>query len=562
MLRNILEMEEINKFDDFIKKGLDQLGTDLPTGDWNDFAEKLNAQELPLDNNPSGFDDLIRQQMGDLQIDFDASHWNSLESKIDTELNTPQITDEALDELVTDELQHLYVPYNTAHWTLMSHRLDEEFSVRRKIVKYKIAEVSLMLVLLFTILPYLPDYSVPHNQSSTAISTDEILSEQQTENLSLATDEITVPVQVMASLTTADSDSKNTTAPSAGLAASEKAISNIDDNKTTVPSSLFIEKISQPIDNQSVGKLNQVSKLPVVPVKAVVLEKGKEQAMAKAINSLSHQSVKAHAPALLLAALPQSSPSILQNKDWNYDIGLLKKFKKSVVVKIGAVSSLDVNKVKTPNTSSYKDNGYHQYRLGYGGGIVMDLTYEKLTFSSGLVYRRINYTPEETVNIGGTFISGYQSHVFDAVNLNLLTIPMNFQFQIGDPDRKWKWYALTGASLNILALNHYNVTVNNLGTTTTPPSSIPVPQSPGVNPQELYEENEVANEGLFEGGSFQRNHYFTTNFGLGVERFISRRWSLFIQPVYQYEIFDKNLGPNNDRIHTFSVQIGAKSSFR
>jgi len=218
-----------------------------------------------------------------------------------------------------------------------------------------------------------------------------------------------------------------------------------------------------------------------------------------------------------LTELPITISALPYHTDWSA-IGLLKKFPKKVTVRLGAMSSADLNYIKTPSTSQYKDNDYQQYQLGYGGGITIDLNYEKLTLSTGLIYRRINYYPQEEINIAGSFANGYQSHIFDAVNLNLLTIPMNLQFQMNDADRKWKLHAITGASLNIL--------------------------------------------GLFEGGTFERNHYFTANLGIGVERFISPRWSLFIQPVYQHEVFGKNLGINRDRIHTFSVQIGAKSTFK
>jgi len=550
-------MEEINEFDDFIKKGLDQLGTDLPANDWSDFSEKLSAQELPLDDTPTSFDDLIRQQMGDLQVDSEANHWNSLESKIDAELNVPEISDEALDQLVIDEVQHLYIPYNPAHWTLMSNRLEEEFSVRRKIVKYKIAEVSLMLVLLFTILPYLPDYSVVDKTEKPTASIHYNTITEIVENTSIADEKLTqgtkeIPTPLIASTTHSVPEKNIVIEQTSGVSLGENPV-NINNAtakvnlqsiaEVVVPTTKTI--VTLPISSAIATSQKEIE-ASITPTPISILPKEKE------VNSQ---------PALVVATLPQAETSLLEgNADWG-NIGVFKKFKRSVIVKIGAVSSLDINKVKTPSTGRYKNNGYDQHRLGYGGGIVLDLTYEKLTFSSGLIYRRINYTPEEMVNIGGTFISGYQSHVFDAVNLNLLTIPMNFQFQMSNPGQKWKWYALTGASLNVLALNHYNVTVNNLGNTLAP-SAIPIPQSPGANPEELYQENEVANEGLFEGGSFQRNHYFTTNFGLGVERFISPRWSLFIQPVYQFEVFDKNLGPNNDRIHTFSVQIGAKSSFR
>jgi len=101
-------MAEINKFDDYLRDALSNLGEDVSPGDWDSFAEKLS---------------------------------------------------EALDLLATDNLSNLYVPYNPTHWTLLSHRLEEELNVRRKIVTYKLVEFSLMALLLLTIVQFMPNYS-------------------------------------------------------------------------------------------------------------------------------------------------------------------------------------------------------------------------------------------------------------------------------------------------------------------------------------------------------------------------------------------------------------------
>ncbi len=534
-------MAEINEFDDQLKDALSNLGNDISPGDWNSFAEKLDAaNDLSPLEQPSDFDDLIRNRMESLEVGAEGNYWEMMESKIDQELNIPEISDEALDNLATESLSNLYIPYNPTHWTLLSHRLEEEFNVRRKIVNYKVAEFSLMVLLLLTIVQFMPSYP------ATISDKNDMVAETQIDLWK----EIDAPTEIATSTSIADANVKSI------IKTNEISTTNIASSiKENIVSSIVLSAPSESIialssdknKKEVLSKTTNVDLVIALPLEETLRNDIDDQTLSTSVDEL---------PSATISTLDHTT-------DWSA-IGAIKKFSKKVTVRLGAMTSADINQINTPSTSTQKDNSYQQYQLGYGGGITLDFNYEKLTLSTGLIYHRINYYPQQEINIGGSFANGYQSRVFDAVNLNLLTIPMNLQFQINNPDKKWKLHAITGASLNVLALNHYNVTVNNLGNNNSN-LNFPIPSSPDAEetPQiELEREADIAGEGFFEGGSFQRNHYFTANIGIGVERFISPRWSLFLQPIYQHEVFGKNLGLNRDRIHTFSIQIGAKSTFK
>jgi len=534
-------MAEINEFDNQLRDALSNLGDNISPEGWDAFAEKLSATDgLSTLNDPASFDEIVRDRMDSLEVNADPFSWDALEYKIDQELNAPTISDEALDQLATDNLSNLYIPYNPTHWTLMSHRLEEEFNVRRKIVSYKLAEFSLMLLLLLTIIQFLPSYP-------SSIDIDVINIEEQTAFLEET--EIVNPISSAANFSNSEEKTvSNSTSTETSSISTPVRISNTPPAIITEMEEKIITSVAFPIPSKIVSvKISKDKKTIKQPLEIVVASK-----------------IAVDEPTSPLQELPITISALNQINDLS-KIGVLKKFRKKVVFRLGAMASAELNKVKTPRSSPYKNNGYHQTRGGYAGGITLDLTYEKFTINTGLIYRRINFYPQEQINIDGNFVNGYQSTVFDEANLNLLTIPMNFQFQMNNSDRKWKLHAITGASINVLALNHYNITVNNLGRSTTSALAVPPPSlvDPGNNnPAELVREASIAGEGLFEGGSFNRNHYFTANFGIGVERYISQRWSLFLQPIYQHEIFGKNLGINRDRISTLSLQVGAKSTFK
>ena len=542
-------MAEINEFDDQLKDALSNLGNDISPRDWDSFAEKLNAS-----NGPASFDDLIRDRMDSLEVNADANYWDVLESKIDQELNAPEISDEALDQLATDNLSNLYIPYNPTHWTLLSHRLEEEFNVRRKIFTYKAVEFSLMVLLLLTVVQFMPSYPSTSDKETTV-------------SIDSASLSIFSPAESQSFTEVISSNSSSTVVTPKTATTSSETINRSDMVATTTAkkeTTITSANLATTIPTDGINIPNIILDSPSETI-SIIENKEVVSELETALLVLEDTNQPENQPTLFLVNLPTNPHTIDHSSDWS-KIGQLKKFSKKVVVRLGAMASANLNQIKTPSTSRYKDNSYQQFRLGYGGGITLDLNYEKLTFSTGLIYQRINYYPQEEINIGGSFASGYQSHVFDEVNLNLLTIPMNLQFQINDPDKKWKLHAVTGASLNMLALNHYNVTINNLGGNNNgagPPLPLPIPTNIDRSaPIELAREADIAGEGLFEGGSFEKNHYFTANLGLGVERFISPRWSLYIQPIYQHELFGKDLGINRDKIRTFSVQIGAKSTFK
>ena len=64
--------------------------------------------------------------------------------------------------------------------------------------------------------------------------------------------------------------------------------------------------------------------------------------------------------------------------------------------------------------------------------------------------------------------------------------------------------------------------------------------------------------GFLEGGGLASNSYLTSNIGLGVQRTLTNGISLYLQPSYNYHTMGATVGPNNDRIHSLSLQIGAK----
>jgi hypothetical protein len=143
-------------FDDNIRRGLENLKeTGAPQG-WEALEGKM-AADADLSADP--FDEMIKSKLeGGNAAAYDPGFWSLMESRIeaDADLSPTEIEDLELDGLVYENLNSFQVPYNSNHWELMLRRINKEFSIQHHLYKYKVAEVSLMLLLILTLLQFYP----------------------------------------------------------------------------------------------------------------------------------------------------------------------------------------------------------------------------------------------------------------------------------------------------------------------------------------------------------------------------------------------------------------------
>jgi len=74
--------------------------------------------------------------------------------------------------------------------------------------------------------------------------------------------------------------------------------------------------------------------------------------------------------------------------------------------------------------------------------------------------------------------------------------------------------------------------------------------------------DKIYSQGWFDGGSIIENRYYTVNLGIGFEKRISARYSIFGQTTYSQYLDRKGLGPNNDRFNTLRASTGVRALFK
>ena len=113
----------------------------------------------------------------------------------------------------------------------------------------------------------------------------------------------------------------------------------------------------------------------------------------------------------------------------------------------------------------------------------------------------------------------------------------------GIQSEKWKIYGTAGLVANLISSRSYTGTQNS-----------------AVNGISLKEDLNSNNfeRGIFEGGQMDQNIFLSVGGGLGLERQLGDKISLYILPTYRHGITPSGTGKDN--ISSFSVNIGIKTA--
>lgn len=213
----------------------------------------------------------------------------------------------------------------------------------------------------------------------------------------------------------------------------------------------------------------------------------------------------------------------------------------------------DINYVMTPYDQLLVKKGYDQLVSGYGGAIGYAVEGPKWGFRTSLAYHRKYYLPKPYTEVfDGDIQRGYFSETLRDIELNLLSLSVLGQRSLTRVNR-WHAYGLIGGTAHLAFQANYDRKQSYTpGADPNPNGVTPEPTTDSKTSLKRYA------DGFFEGGTLAENSYLTLDLGVGLERHLSGRTSLFIEPVYQHNPFQKSLGPNKDRINTLSISIGAR----
>jgi hypothetical protein len=503
-------------------------------------------------NRKNTVDDTVKEALKNLEASYNPQHWQMMEQRL-RDLDQAETT---FDAHIKDNVERLQKSYQSKHWEMMSQRLDEEFSWKSKIVRYKVVEVALMLLLLITGINYYEnDFRLPSKKNNTPQSKD-IKSFRDVEDWRGRSieNENNKPIEAT-SKPTANLNLKSTPKKAIGFNNTIIAYNALNNSALNTNNSFNINKQIAPEEAVSTeggaktssenAKLAILDALPILKNENLFAintdlpnlyfknDKSNKTTVG-VVEPISTLRSKGLTINHLLAAGKASEMSQKKSKLWLSMFG---------------IGSFD--KLNTSYVDRGRDNKRETSSYNIGQGLNVGYRLGKWDFQSGVAVSSKSFEPNIRV-VGGSVTKGFYEEKINKLEFDIASIPLNVNYHFID-NSKWRIFSYIGASFNAILYSKENREI--VGTITKSSSGLRSNSSDYV--LNNYE------QGLFEKQLLRTDaitniHYFTANFGVGTEYKITPVLTLYTQAGINKHIGRPSIGTLNDRINSMSAQFGLR----
>jgi hypothetical protein len=558
-------MEKTNqdKIDKKVQEAMENLQVPFNPDHWTQMEQKLKQ----LDATEKAFDESTHQKLSSLDVPFNASHWDFMSQKLD-ELDSQ---DANFDDSLRQVLNKTDMPFSSSHWEMMNQKLDNEFSWKTKIIRFKIVEVALMILFLFTVINVLdtegsvnsekiPSSNIKKEDRKFNQGTEwrnkEILPQQiKEENKVINSNNPPLVFNESGSEKRVDFNNPNQYFNALNTDIKTKAI-NLNESKSS-----FVNNTIEGSDNNTqvtgFNKNNDIIKeLPVLPAPLIAfngnnslnindknidknIDKNTDLKKGLEIIAAAEPIEVLRTKALTISELygEPNTPKLTKRSKW-WRLGVFGTANTDMV---------DVSYIYKGDSGKGSDWSFNK-----GAGISLGYKRGKLELSSGLVYNQKKYQtqlPPEVIR-GGVVINTPERVILPkSVDLDMIQIPLSMSYSIMDFGR-WNVYGAIGAELN--AVSKINVQYYE-----TPDAS---------NAQKTVDLRNIAETDIPKYGEpfkigldkNNNNFYFTSHASLGIEYKITPGVNAYLQPNYEKHFGKIGIGSRNDNINTLSLHAGLK----
>lgn len=576
-----LDAEETEFDKDFADK-LRGIEVPLVADHWQLMADKLGA----LDAQEAGFDNNFADKLKGIEVPYVASNWADMSARLD-DLDDAET---AFDDLLSQRLERLQVNYQPEHWNFMAQRIEETFSWRAKVVRYKLVEVALVLLTLFTVgnmldLPFDSDYS---NTNNTDIKVEKTIKSKENEVKEAAPEKVketksfynpsdwrTRPVSPNDKKSEQDGINK----PVAAFnntpldAVSKPFIVQLNNIEGHEPLNNVINKvINNGVNNNSDGgeptvvvltnETTQIAKITEGPIfdklpmkKVLALGRVKDE------KPIDNQTVLA-AASKVLHPIDILKPNLLNTRFYDENVTFPLFVEKKAKWRLN-IFGLPLADMVSYNYSLKRTKiTEKEIAANLGAGIAFGYNKGRVEIESGLTYLDKKYGLPNVEVIRGNFRNSYTVEKPQYLHLNIVSIPLSINYMAKETMR-WRFYARVGAALNTIFSSkeeQFVETTSNSSNSQAPAQSNISEYEPNVYPKGVFRKD-FFKDGKWYGG-FKENAYLTANAGVGVEYRLTNKLNIYVQPTMDYHIGKNGIGSLNDRINSFSVQGGVKMNIK
>lgn len=547
----------------------------VPTADaWSKMADKLDD----LDAADSSFDASLRGRLADVSAAPKMGDW----SKMAAALDNFDDTESEFDEVLRRKLENIAGTHPN-HWAMMNERLDREFTLKGKIVRYKIVETALMLLALFTIINAIDWNTYTTSETPRAELTvpkiEESASKSETQNSKSETQNPKLETQ-----NSNENENATNWRQRGGIQLKngqnkgqneQNTLQNQQQNQQrltpigqpivgnslkneTVPSAFnpintpntegsYLEKTNVQNSDIAQSANNELPKTNVWAVESSKIEAIEGTNEAVKSSAMSNQALVEVVP--VIDILPTN---LLENNKLDMPLNIIKSnADKKPRWRLSAFGTTALDWVRTSYVVDRQQRFQQQRVANYGVNALVAYQKGRIEVETGLTFNQKKYSIDNAEYITGSVSRGLTQEKPEKLRLSIVSMPLNFNVKVKS-SRRWDVYAHTGVAMNaIVDAFDYSQKVTTPTDPNQPPSPNPLPSG----------DDEIASysKGLINGGETKENVYLTGQIGAGVEYKLSPKTSLFLQPTASFMLNKKRgIGSLDDRLRTYSIQAGAK----
>lgn len=551
----------------------------LPTADaWSKMADKLDD----LDAEDVSFDAALRGRLADVSATPNVGDW----SKMAAALDNFDDAESEFDEILRRKLENIAGKHPN-HWAMMNERLDREFTLKGKIVRYKIVEVALILLALFTVINAI-DWNTFEADTDTVELKTTTLEQSETKNSDekskAATQNPKFKTQTPPQYNSPKSLENATNWRERGgiqlkngQKKEQKKQNTLQNPQTLQPN---LTPIGQPVVDNSVkngvvpsafNPINKPNTEGSSNVEFQMSDVGQQLKNADKLGKSTVQTSKKEAiegdnnavkstwsvNQALVEAMPTIDvlqANLLGNNKLDIPINIIKpNTDKKARWRLSAFGTTALDWVRTSYVASRTQSFQEQRVANYGVNALVAYQKGRVAVETGLSFNQKKYSIANVERTSGSTLRGLVKEKPDKLRLSILSMPLNVNVKVKG-SRRWDVYAHAGVAINaIFDAFDYRQKETTPIDPTQPPSAAPPAQSSS--------ESEIAgySKGLINGGETKDNVYWTGQIGAGVEYKLTPKTSLFLQPTASFMLNKKRgVGTLDDRIRTYSIQAGAK----
>ena len=510
---------ENKEFDDIIKKKLESLNSGSTDGSWDLFREKWEQSSASSDSGIVDSDEKESDKVDDL---FDAK--------------------------MKQNMRGLRMPFNSVHWVKLKAQLEAEALFKKRLFVAKTVEIlmlSLIVVGILNLMPIqneiyqIPVFDIP---MVAAIQVDKATAEkhlaksiEKSKEHSLVSDRI---IEKLANLDVSSLFNKKVNKTSI-----KSLQEQVPESKTIKIQAILNPNLDLLFPFLLDSKLNE----------AIIIDK-QDDHQASGIDNHITSAIQEDITPLMIPYRPLGFPDLT--------LGAIKS-KSTEKSYVSLAIGPKVNLVNSPFDPVYQIDPYNTLNTNFNISAKVHKEIGPLELYAGLGYSKTSYEPliiEETYKGQN---QQFKKASLENIGFNTLNVPVGVKYNILDQDN-YQLYASAGVNVNIIAQADYEVYDKNITTGTgsrTESTSSFKPalnsSNPEISQRALLSQKEFKN-GILNGGSIRDNLYATASVGIGLIKNVTERTSIFIEPKYSHFISSQGLGPNLDKVHAVSVDLGIR----